>query len=144
MTHELKIMPEYFEAVALGNKTFEVRKDDRKYNVGDTLVLQEYSGHSLTGREVTVMVTYILRDRNYCKDGFCIIGIKITQQQSVERGRWIDCTFYDPYEKSYEQNFEYKCSCCGHMIYNKPNNDNQYCGHCGKRMIKDGNKEGKS
>ena len=85
MTHELKIMPEYFEAVALGNKTFEVRKDDRKYNVGDTLVLQEYSGHSLTGREITAMVTYILRDRNYCKDGFCILGIKIAQQQTVKQ-----------------------------------------------------------
>ena len=54
--------------------------------------------------------------------------------QPVKHGRWIDCTFYDPYEKSYEQNFEYKCSCCGHMIYNKPNNDNLFCGHCGARM----------
>lgn len=60
--------------------------------------------------------------------------------QPVNHGRWIDCTFYDPYEKSYEQNFEYKCSCCGHMIYNKPNDDNQYCGHCGARMIKEGDK----
>jgi DNA-directed RNA polymerase subunit RPC12/RpoP len=57
--------------------------------------------------------------------------------QPVKRGRWIDCTFYDPYEKSCEQNFEYKCSCCGHMIYNKPNDDNLFCGHCGARMIKD-------
>lgn len=58
--------------------------------------------------------------------------------QPVKRGRWIDCTFYDPYEKSYEQNFEYKCSCCGHMIYNKPNDDNQYCGRCGARMEQEG------
>lgn len=61
-------------------------------------------------------------------------NIKTADVQPVKRGRWIDCTFYDPYEKSYEQNFEYKCSCCGHMIYNKPNDDNQYCGHCGVRM----------
>lgn len=59
--------------------------------------------------------------------------------QLIKRGRWVDCTFYDPYEKSYEQNFEYKCSCCGHMIYNKPNDDNRYCGHCGARMdLEDG------
>lgn len=58
----------------------------------------------------------------------------VIEAQPVNRGRWIDYTFYDPYEKSWKQNFEYKCSCCGHMIYNKPNDDNQYCGHCGTRM----------
>lgn len=63
-----------------------------------------------------------------------IDAIPAADVQPVKCGRWIDCTFYDPYEKSYEQNFEYKCSCCGHMIYNKPNDDNQYCGHCGARM----------
>ena len=61
----------------------------------------------------------------------------------VKHGRWIDCTFYDPCEKSYEQNFEYKCSYCGHIINNKPNDDNWYCGHCGARMdLKDGDTNG--
>lgn len=54
--------------------------------------------------------------------------------QSVKHGKWIDCTFYDPYEKSYDQNFEFKCSRCGHLINNKPNDDNWYCGHCGADM----------
>lgn len=54
--------------------------------------------------------------------------------QTVKHGRWIDCTFYDPYEKSWEQNYEFKCSNCGHMIYSKPNDDNLFCGHCGARM----------
>lgn len=71
-----------------------------------------------------------------------ISAVKTADVQPVKRGRWIDCTFYDPYEKSYEQNFEYKCSCCGHMIYNKPNDDNLYCGHCGTGMdLKDGDTE---
>lgn len=74
MIHELKIMPEYFEAVASGRKTFEVRRCDRLYTDGDTLRLKEYNGHCFTGRELSVLATYILRDRNYCKDGFCIIG----------------------------------------------------------------------
>ena len=71
-----------------------------------------------------------------CSSQAFIIIYDNTQKdlQPVKRGRWIDCTFYDPYEKSYKQNFEYKCSCCGHMIYNKPNDDNQYCGHCSARM----------
>ena len=70
------------------------------------------------------------------KDGLSSVlnDIKNADVQPVKHGRWIDCTFYDPYEKSWEQNFEYKCYCCGHMIYNKPNDDNQYCGHCGAKM----------
>jgi NADH pyrophosphatase NudC (nudix superfamily) len=54
--------------------------------------------------------------------------------QPIKRGRWIDCTFYDPCEKSWEQNYEFKCSNCGHKIYDKPNDDNLFCGHCSARM----------
>ena len=62
--------------------------------------------------------------------------------QPVKHGRWIDSTFYDPCEKSWEQNFEFECSNCGHKIYNKPNGDNLFCGHCGARMdLKDGDAE---
>ena len=76
MTHELKILPEYFEPIVDGKKTFEVRKDDRQYQVGDILILRETNGHSYTGREVRVVVTYILRDHNYNKDGYCTMSIK--------------------------------------------------------------------
>ena len=34
MTHYIKILPEYFNAVATGRKSFEVRCNDRKYTVG--------------------------------------------------------------------------------------------------------------
>lgn len=61
--------------------------------------------------------------------------LKERREQPVKRGKWIDCTFYDPYEKSYEQNYEFKCSNCGHKIYNKPNDDdNLFCGHCSAKM----------
>lgn len=76
MTHILKILPEYYEAVILGAKTFEVRKDDRGYQIGDVLVLREWRNGKHTGRDVRVIVTYILRDSEYCKDGYCVIGIK--------------------------------------------------------------------
>lgn len=62
--------------------------------------------------------------------------------QPVKHGRWIDCTFYDPCEKSWEQDFEFECSNCGHKIHNKPNDDNLFCGHCSAKMdLKDGEKE---
>ena len=39
--HELKILPEYFEKLLDGSKTFELRKDDRGFKVGD-IILKEY------------------------------------------------------------------------------------------------------
>lgn len=42
MKHELKIWPQYYCRVADGSKTFEVRKNDRGYQPGDTVVLHEY------------------------------------------------------------------------------------------------------
>ena len=37
--YALKLNDRYFDAVANGTKTFEIRKDDRGFRVGDTLVL---------------------------------------------------------------------------------------------------------
>ncbi|WP_032470160.1 DUF3850 domain-containing protein [Vibrio metoecus] len=37
--HTLKIEPRYLDAVLSGLKTFEIRKNDRDYCVGDTFVL---------------------------------------------------------------------------------------------------------
>ena len=42
MRHDLKIWPQYYCHVKNGNKTFEVRKNDRGFQPGDTVVLREY------------------------------------------------------------------------------------------------------
>ena len=53
----LKILPEYYEAVKCGDKTFEVRLNDRDYQVNDVLHLQEFNNGAYTGHElVKVMV----------------------------------------------------------------------------------------
>lgn len=61
-THRLKTWPSYYRSVETGAKTFELRRDDRHFEVGDTLVLQEWSPLSerYTGRELTRVVTFIL------------------------------------------------------------------------------------
>jgi hypothetical protein len=78
MIHTLKILPEYFKEVLSGNKTFELRKDDRDYKVEDLLRLKEWDGSSFTGNNVVTEVTYILKDcsRYGLKKGFVIIGMK--------------------------------------------------------------------
>lgn len=42
-THTLKLPEPYFSAVLSGEKTFEVRRNDRAYQRGDVLVLQDTS-----------------------------------------------------------------------------------------------------
>lgn len=77
MIHNLKILPIYFEEVRLGNKTFELRKNDRPYNIGDTLILKEFDGNCYTKRELTREITYILRGGNYGLDkDYCILGMR--------------------------------------------------------------------
>lgn len=78
MVHELKIWPRFYEAVDSGAKTFEVRENDRNFKVGDTLCLQEYLPMlgRYTGEQINVIVTYILDDSAYVKDGCVIMGIR--------------------------------------------------------------------
>lgn len=74
MIHELKILPEYFEAVTKGKKTFELRLNDRNFKVGDYLALNEYNGN-YTGRSCVVYVDYILH-HEALETGYVILSIK--------------------------------------------------------------------
>lgn len=76
MIHEVKTKPAYFNASALGVKTFEVRKNDRTYNIGDYLALNEWDGTCYTGRSLLSEIVCILSSAEYCKDGYVILGLK--------------------------------------------------------------------
>ena len=84
MTHELKILPEYFDLVTSREKTFEIRKNDRDYHVGDTLILKEWDGEKYTGRLVILYVNYIIYGGQHgLKDGYCIMDLKISNVKAV-------------------------------------------------------------
>lgn len=89
MTHYLKLLPEYFQAILDGRKTDELRReDDRTFAVGDVLVLREYiptplyaldfipNPYGYTGRSVTVTVTYIVRDTEWLQPGVAALSIR--------------------------------------------------------------------
>lgn len=77
MKHALKTWPEYFQLVKNGKKPFEVRRNDRNYQEGDTLLLREWHRgmQAYTGEELTIKVTYILRDPEFVKEGYVILGL---------------------------------------------------------------------
>lgn len=56
-----KIWPEYFEAVASGKKTFELRLNDFDVNEGDTLIFEEWNPETkaYTGRKIEKSVGWV-------------------------------------------------------------------------------------
>ncbi len=77
--HKLKCWPEYFQAVRSGAKTFEFRKDDRPYEVGDILQLQEYDPATAlyTEDELFRRVTYCARG-NLIPQGLVVMSMERT------------------------------------------------------------------
>ena len=78
--HYLKIKPEYYKDVQCGLKTFELRKNDRDFKVGDVLMLIKLDGEGNETDQVTrVKVTYILKDcpQYGLKEGYAILGIGV-------------------------------------------------------------------
>lgn len=73
MTHELKSIPEFFWSVCSGEKKFEIRKNDRGFQVGDTLILREWDKDHYTGKAKDVTVTYITDYEQ--KEGFVVMSI---------------------------------------------------------------------
>jgi hypothetical protein len=64
-THELKTWPEFYDALASGRKTFELRKNDRDFRVDDYLTLREWDPETqkYSGRMMTKRISYMLKHR---------------------------------------------------------------------------------
>jgi hypothetical protein len=84
VTHKLKVRPMYYMAIANGSKPFEIRKDDRNFQVGDKLLLQEWSPNleQYTGKEAEALVTYIT-DFNQI-EGYVVMGIRLMWARSEQ------------------------------------------------------------
>lgn len=71
--HELKIDPAPFADLLSGAKTCEVRKDDRGFQVGDTLRLHEREDGDFTGRVLERVISHIQRGYGL-PDGICVLS----------------------------------------------------------------------
>ena len=80
--HDLKILKEYFDAKLEGVKPFEIRYNDRDFQVGDYLRLREIVPipntsspvmYDYTGRVLITEVVYILRGVGL-QDGYVALG----------------------------------------------------------------------
>jgi hypothetical protein len=86
--HELKSWPDFFEPVQSGAKQFELRRNDRKFQLGDILRLREWDEREerYTGREVDRRICFILEGAGHgCIEplkglaiGYAILGLMPT------------------------------------------------------------------
>lgn len=75
--HDLKILPKYFKDVISGRKNFELRKNDRDYQLYDLFILREWEpDNGYTGRDFINGISYILKDcpEYGLMDGYIIFG----------------------------------------------------------------------
>lgn len=78
-THKLKILESFADDVCIGNKNFEIRKNDRGYQKGDTIKFTcvDKQGKILPHiiDEKIYEITYVLNGYGL-KNGFVVLGIK--------------------------------------------------------------------
>lgn len=78
-SHNLKLYLEYYQAIERGEKTFEVRYNDRKYEVGDTLILSAWDPTARKylneNKPLFREVTYVLKKFGM-KEGYVCLGLR--------------------------------------------------------------------
>jgi hypothetical protein len=87
--HILKTFVDYWRAVESGEKTFEVRRDDRGFQKGDVLVLRcmekNFRGHWVEKRhthdnspyQIRRKITYVLTGGQLgIEPGYVVLGLK--------------------------------------------------------------------
>ena len=111
-THHLKLDKYYWDAVKSGEKPFEVRRDDRGFQRGDSIMFHKYDTSSnnggflecdgryiktIDGREIrtkdadkadiqNAMITYVLTGGQHgIEPGYVVIGIKLLKERGKSR-----------------------------------------------------------
>lgn len=87
VVHKLKCNADYWDAVERGEKPFEVRRDDRGFQKGDTVILQRWenrstpqcytkSGSYYSIREITRKITFVLTGGQFgIEPGYVVLDL---------------------------------------------------------------------
>ncbi|MBO0465939.1 DUF3850 domain-containing protein [Enterococcus plantarum] len=89
MVHSLKSGLNYFEDEETGHKPYTIRVDDREFESGDFLFIQEYDfDESYTGKYFLALITSVFgredHEKEYVKAGTVILGIKLVNELPKE------------------------------------------------------------
>lgn len=78
-THRLKTVQPFFEKCWQQKKTFEVRKNDRQFQEGDTVILQEYDPETkiFSGKEIQGTILYVLNDFHAVEKGYVVFSFTV-------------------------------------------------------------------
>lgn len=84
MTHVLKTWPDFFKKIDSGEKNFEIRKNDRGFKVGDSLILEEYNSDQMkfTGRKIKKRIVYVTDFMQ--KPGYIVMGLAKCENFGIE------------------------------------------------------------
>lgn len=77
VTHQIKLVAEFFDDAAAGRKSFELRKNDRNYKEGDVLEMEEVKDGKKTGRKCSKRIVYMMENFEGLEDGYCILGCEL-------------------------------------------------------------------
>ena len=75
--HHLKTWPKYFNEVHWGQKTFEIRRNDRDFRQGDFLALEEWDPETeqFTERVLVRRIGSIVEGEWDIPDGICVMAL---------------------------------------------------------------------
>lgn len=77
--HMLKIDEPYYQSILNGEKKFEIRFNDRNYQVGDTIVLHPFrEGVKVNRAPIGARINYIHSGLGL-QDGYVILGIEFIE-----------------------------------------------------------------
>lgn len=79
--HFLKIEKRFIPRILSGQKTFEIRKNDRDFQVGDILCLYEFNPEhkiqwAYDGRSPNIIVSVVYMSAFAQQEGYVVLGIK--------------------------------------------------------------------
>ena len=76
MIHRLKTLPRYYQPVIEERKLFEIRNNDRNFQTGDSVILNEWDGENYTGRFCVGIIKDIF-DISFLLPGYVAFTFKL-------------------------------------------------------------------